>query len=252
MGTQQNFFQDMRPVMAGSGGGVSPGGMYVGAGNAVSYGMTNNLQPLMPAAEIAALKMKLDFEREMFERTNAQDLAAKNADRDAQLQIGMAPWQYKDRVFGTISPLLQQLMGGQSPGGLVGGQNPATPQVDASPIWSPRQIDQQVNAAKANNAQSADTMTRQAQTKLSAQGFGSKSPLLAALEGNIGQARMAQDAEADRGIRWDAASGNAGHVLKGQMANQNAAVAFNDADIKRRQSNNQYATSLLSILGGMV
>ncbi|HUR53513.1 MAG TPA: hypothetical protein VMZ71_05260 [Gemmataceae bacterium] len=204
------------------------------------------------SADIAALKLQQQFQKEMFDRTNPQNLAAANADRAAQLQIGMAPWAYKDKVFGTISPLLQQLTGGQNPGGLVGGQNPATPQVDASPIWNPQQINQQVNSAKANNAQAADTQSKAAQAKTAAQGFGSKSPLLAALEGGIGQARMGADADAERGIRWDAAAGNAGHVMKGQAANQNAAVAFNGQDIERRKANNQYTTSLLSVLGGMV
>lgn len=198
-------------------------------------------------ADIAINNKNLDFAREKM----GVDAANANADRANQMTLGMAPWNFKDKVFGTISPLLQQLMGNQNPGGLVGGQNPATPQVDASPIWNPQQIDQQVNSAKANNAQSADTQSKAAQTKLSAQGFGSKSPLLAALEGNIGQARMGADADAERGIRWDAASGNAGQVLKGQMANQNAAVAFNGQDIDRRKANNQYQTSLLSILGGL-
>lgn len=214
------------------------------------YGMGPGYAPTqVENADVAVNRKNLDFQRDKMQA----DLGNAAADRAVQLQLGMAPWQYKDKVFGTISPLLQQLMGGggTSSNGLVGGQNPATPQVDASPIWSPRQIDQQVNAAKANNAQGADTQVRQAQTKLAGQGFGSKSPLLAALEGNIGQARMAADADVDRGIRWDAASGNAGHVLKGQAANQNAAVAFNNADIERRKTNNQYTTSLLSILGGL-
>lgn len=221
---------------------------YSFTGGPAFYGMGPGYAPTqVPNASVVNNRANLDFAKEkMF-----ADQASAGADRAVQLQLGMAPWQYKDKVFGTISPLLQQLTGGggTSGNGLVGGANPATPQVDASPIWSPRQIDQQVNAAKANNAQGADTQVRQAQTKLAGQGFGSKSPLLAALEGNIGQAKMGADAEVDRGIRWDAASGNAGHVLKGQTANQNAAVAFNNADIERRKTNNQYTTSLLSILG---
>ena len=92
---------------------------------------------------------------------------------------------------------------------------------------------------------------RQAQTKLTSQGFGTKSPLLAALEGNIGQARMAQDATAGREIPWQAAQGNAGQVLKAQQANQGADVALNNADIERRKANNSYTTSLLGILGGL-
>ncbi len=217
-------------------------------GGPAFYGMGPGYAPTqVENAGVANNRANLAFQ----EKKLAADQANAGADRNLQLQLGQLPWQYKDKVFGTISPLLQNLMGNQGPGGTVGGQNPGVPQVDAGPIWSPQQVNQQVNSAKANNAQAADTQSKAAQTKLSAQGFGSKSPLLAALEGNIGQAKMGADADAERGIRWDAAGGNAGHVLKGQMANQGAAIAFNDADIKRRQSNNQYTTSLLSVLGGL-
>jgi hypothetical protein len=212
------------------------------------YGMGAGYAPaeLDPLA-LTLNRQNLAFQEKQLEAANANAAA----DRALQSQLGMMPWAYKNAVFGTVSPLLNQLMGGAS-SGLVGGQNPAVPQVSEAPVWSPQQVDQRVNAAKAGNAQAADTATRQAQTKLAGQGFGSKSPLLAQLSGNIAQARMGGDAAADREIRWDAATGNAAHVQKSQVANQNAAVAFNDQDIKRRQSNNQYTTNLLSLLAGMV
>lgn len=217
-------------------------------GGPAFYGMGAGYAPTqVENAGVVNNRANLGFQKDKL----AADQANAGADRALQLQLGSMPWRFKDKVFGTISPLLQQLMGGQGPGGTVGGQNPAIPQVDASPIWNPQQINQQVNSAKANNAASAETQSVGVQGKLASQGFGSKSPLLAALQGNIGQAKMGADADAERGIRWDAASGNAGQVMKGQTANQNAAVAFNNADIERRKSNNQYTTSLMSILGGL-
>lgn len=203
----------------------------------------------VPNSDLIGLDKNLSFQRDKM----GVDTANAAADRANQFSIAQMPWDYKNKVFGTISPLLTQLTGGAAGGGQVpGGTNLGVERVDESPIWNPQQIGQQVNAAKANNARSADTQTKQAQTKLTSQGFGSKSPLLAALEGNIGQARMGADAEADRQINWGAAQGNAQQVQKAQMSNQGADVAMNSADIERRKASNSYQTSLLGILGGLM
>lgn len=173
------------------------------------------------------------------------------AQRANELQMAQLPWDYKNKVFGAVSPLLQGLMGtGQS--GLVGGQNTPLPTITQGPVWSQQQIDQQVNAQKANNAQAANTQAKQAQQRVAASGFGANSPLLAALQGQAQMGRMAADATAQRETNWNAAQGNAQHLLDTQQAAQNQWAQSNQADIARRESNRQWMTSLAGMLAGMI
>lgn len=228
----------------------SPASIYLNTpGNSPMAGPSNGFAPTqVENSDLLGLDKNLKFQREKL----GVDTASANADRANQFSIAQMPWDYKNKVFGTLSPLLTQLTGGAAGGGIrPGGENLGVERVNESPIWSPQQVGQQVNAAKAGNAQSADTQMKAAQTKLTSQGFGSKSPLLAALEGNIGQARMGQDATAAREIPWQAAQGNATQVMGAQKANQGADIAANAADIERRKANNSYTTSLLGILGGL-
>lgn len=228
----------------------NPASVYLNppASSPLAAGHNGYAPGVVPNADLVGLDKNLGFQREKL----GVDTANQAADRANQLSIAQMPWDYKNKVFGTISPLLTQLTGGAAGGGQTpGGSNLGVERVNESPIWSPQQIGQQVNAAKAGNAQNADTQMKQAQTKLTSQGFGSKSPLLAALEGNIGQARMGQDATAAREIPWQAAQGNSQQVLKAQQSNQGADVAMNAADIERRKANNSFQTSLLGILGGL-
>ena len=52
---------------------------------------------------------------------------------DAQYDIAMRPWEFKDRVWNTVNPLLQGLVGnfggGETKFGLVGGENTALPKL---------------------------------------------------------------------------------------------------------------------------
>lgn len=225
-------------------------------------GFTGGVMPRQEqSAEMAINEARLAFERDQLNRQMEQAAANRvagqetaNADRASNFQLGMAPWNFKDKVFQTVSPLLTGLLGtgagGQSP--LVGGQTTPAPAIDANPIWNPQQVNQQVNATKAGNAASAATQQQQAARKTAGQGFGSRSPLLAALNSGIDQSRMAADADADREIRWGAAEGNAGHVLKAQTANADVWKAQNQIDVERRKANNQYVSSLASIIGGLM
>lgn len=175
------------------------------------------------------------------------------ANRGLQQQLGMAPWAFKDQVFNTVSPLLKGLMGqAQGQAGLVGGQNGPSPQIDAGPVWSPQMIDQQVNAAKAGTAQKAQTQMTANQRNTAASGFGSRSPLLAALNSGVGMQAQAAGTDAERNIRFGAAQGNAQQVLAGQQAQEGQWRDQQDADIRRRQANHQYVTSIAGLLAGMM
>lgn len=176
--------------------------------------------------------------------------ANRAADRDLQMNLGMAPLNFKREVFGQISPLLSGLLTGSTE--RVGGQSSAAPSITRGPVWTGDQIQQQVNAGQAANQASADTQNRATATRLAGQGFGSRSPLAAALQNATGMQTAAANADVDRQTRWDAAQGNADSVYRGdQLATQQWQLA-EDQDIRRRQMQTTYAGNLASVLAGLV
>lgn len=182
------------------------------------------------------------------------------ADRALQERLGLAPINAQNERFNAINPTIQTLLGSLTGGGAagggmfgaVGGSAPPLPQITAAPVYSQQMIDQQVNAAKANNAASTASQNRDLSAKLAGQGFGSKSPLLAALTANNQAQMMGANAAAENDIRFGSASTNAKQLLAGQTAQQQQWSDFNDQDIRRRQSQLSGVASLIGALGGLI
>lgn len=187
------------------------------------------------------------------QQANADRLAATaraDQDRAVQLQLGMAPINLKRDIFGQVSPLLTGLMSGTTE--RVGGQSEAAPSITRGPVWTADQIQQQVNAGQSANLAAADTQNRAAATKMAGQGFGARSPLLAALQGATNMQAQAANTDTDRQTRWDAAQGNADSTYR---TDQLATQAWNQAqeqDIARRQMQTTYAGNLASVLASLV
>ena len=162
----------------------------------------------------------------------------------------MAPIDFKREVFGQVSPLLTGLLTGSTE--RVGGQSGAAPAVARGPIWTDQMIGEQINAGRGANLAAADTQNRAAATKMAGQGFGTRSPLLAALQGATNMQAAAANSDLARETRWDAAQGNADQTYR---TDQLAVQAWNQAeqqDIQRRQMQTTYAGNLASVLAGLV
>lgn len=153
---------------------------------------------------------------------------------------------------GRFNALLPMLQGALGQADLVGGVSREGPQINASPVWSGQQIGEQVNAAQARNNASTQSGQRGLSQSFAGRGFGSNSPLLQALSTGMDMNRMRQNSEDTREINWGAAQGNARHVLAAQQAQEAQIANRNQEDIERRRSANNYKSSLLGILGGMV
>lgn len=178
------------------------------------------------------------------------DNANRAADRDLQFNLGMAPINFKREVFGQVSPLLTGLLTGSTE--RVGGQSDAAPSIARGPVWTDDMIQQQINAGQASNQASADTQNRGAADKLAGQGFGTRSPLVAALQGATNMQTAAANADLARTTRWDAAQGNADQVYRtDQLATQQWDQAQRQ-DIDRRQMMNTYSANLASVLASLV
>lgn len=195
---------------------------------------------------------QLAFQSGQADKQRAYEGEQRSADRNAELTLGMAPINLKRDIFNQVSPLLTGLLGQNQGGGLVGGANTVQPSISRGPMFSDQQINQQVNAAKSGNAQMAETANQAAAKKTAGQGFGSRSPLLAALQGQTNAARMGADADAERDIRFGAAQKNADQTYRTDQLAEQQWNDLQDADIRRRQSNLNYTTSLAGILGGLL
>lgn len=161
------------------------------------------------------------------------------------------PHILEQQRFDKIFPLIRQGMQ-QSPFIPVGGQSGPSPEISVGPVWNQNQIQRQVNAARATNDAATQGLMRRTQQQLGGQGFASNSPLLKALQSNQQMQNVAANADAERGIRWDSAEGNAGQLLKTQQARENQFANRQGEDIERRKAANQQQSALLSILAGMV
>ncbi len=179
-----------------------------------------------------------------------------DANRALQRELSMAPLQFQKSKFNAVMPLISNILGGH--GGQMnmgfagggGGPMPAQQQTKVGDMFTPEQIQQQVNAAKAGNAQQAQTAVQQQQRGAGGRGISSGSPLLAALQGQIQAAQMAGDADSERGIRLGSAQANAQNRLQtGQLAEQQWLNAQDQA-LRRQQLGYAGPASLLSALGG--
>lgn len=94
------------------------------------------------------------------------------------------------------------------------------PQIDTSPIWTPEHMQQQINAQRAYTDMSTANRINEMQTSAAGRGFGSQSPILAALQGQYQAAGLASNVENERLSRMQGAQENARHRLDAQTARE--------------------------------
>lgn len=130
-------------------------------------------------------------------------------------RIGLGNQQSRfNQVFGALSPLLGQLGQWGANSQQIGG----TPTINTNPIWNPQQIQQQVNAGRAQNDQATQTQMRLAGQQMAGRGFGANSPLAAAIQGQLAGQNLATNADTERQTRMGMTQANAGHQLGAQTA----------------------------------
>lgn len=146
-------------------------------------------------------------------------------------------------VTGQISALSNQL-------GAPGSAGQA-PKIDASPIWTPSQIQGQVNSQVAgNDAQTAGNIRQNAQG-LAGRGFGGRSPLLSELTAQSQGQGMQANNQVRQAVPFNAAQGNAQQLLAGQQAQQGQFQSGEENQIQRQQIAAQQRSALLSTLSSL-
>lgn len=234
----------VRGVNQGAAGGVdrtNPGYLYdsdVASTNAAGEWSYKNAQQ---AADASRYGSELSAEASKFGSKADYDLGMANLGED-QRQF--------NQQYGTLSGILSGYGSGDNYA-RVGGQNTAQQAIDTSPIWSDQQIQQRVNAARAQNDASAQSQAQQAARTMSGQGFSSASPILAALQGQTYNTNRAANTQAENDLRWTAAEGNKAHVLAAQKAAEDQWMDYNTADIERRKAAANYYGTIASALASI-
>ena len=223
--------------------------------------------------QMAILGQRLSREQETG-RTDEENLA-RNVLTQKQ---GFAEKQF-NRVFPWMQDVTGQALGkfpgsggapGGGAGGMTGGYNPygavdlpklpAQSGISTGDIWNPQQVQQKVNAARAFNDQSTASQMAKMEGSLAGRGYGSTSPLLMALKGNLQGKNMIANTQAGTTIPWEAAQGNAQQRLSSEQARAAVNTALQQALLQAQTSQRNTATSaaasnqnaLLQALGSMV
>lgn len=113
----------------------------------------------------------------------------------------------------------------------------AGPDIAAGPIWNPQQISQRVNAMRSGNDATTAGLANRMRGSFAARGFGGNSPLAAALGAQSQHSNLMANTAGENTLRWNAAEGNAKHLLAGQALQENQAGRRDNTNAERgRQS----------------
>lgn len=139
---------------------------------------------------------------------------------------------FLQNAWNTIQPQ-QPFFGAGGAFGMINPYGPGgdskRPTVSSGPIWNGQQIQGKVNASRGQNDAITGNRISSTQGDLAWRGFGSFSPLGAALAAQMGGQNLQANTANDQTTRWNAAEGNARHVQAGQIANAQASNAYDAA-----------------------
>lgn len=172
---------------------------------------------------------------------------------DAQ-KLASIPVNAQMQRFNAILPMLSGQFSALNQRGSekVGGDNGTPPPISAGPTLNPQQIQQQVNSSRAANDQSTQGKIANSASSLAGRGFGSNSPLQAALAQGYQNSNMATNTANETATRLNAAQQNAGQLLNSQQALSNQWATGNQLDIQRKAPYFQQQNALISALAGLV
>lgn len=181
-------------------------------------------------------------------------LARLNARTELQrANIANAPARMQQKRFNTVFPWLKGQIADLSGkfGSTVGGESGQGPTISAAPIIDPVTLQGQINAMRARSGMHAATQARLAGRSAAASGMGG-SPLLSAMQRQIGQRSYADQMAGERELRLGSAQLNASHLLDAQKAREQQFASRMSEDIARRQQVFGLLPGLLGAISGMV
>ena len=162
---------------------------------------------------------------------------------------------YANAKFNTVYPFVQSSLAAAQNAPTTPGLSFSPPFINTRGVYTPAQIQAQVNLAWARNDSRTQAQILQTQKELAGRGFSSNSPLLEALKvGYLGQ-NLRSNNEAATTIRLQSAQANADQTLKAQellntQFNQQQGVAI---ESEKNQVTRQVGLvgALASLIGGI-
>lgn len=156
----------------------------------------------------------------------------------------------RDRYNQLFPYISSQLNGGgsssSSASGAAGGGT--APEITTGGVYSPQQIQEQVNSVQSGNDRSGATAYRKAQSDLGGRGFGNNSPLLAQIQSNLAIGTQAANANAAQSLPFQAAQANSDQRLKSQVANSEQYSQRQQEGIQRQSNQITQNNALLQAL----
>jgi hypothetical protein len=269
-----NYDKGFRPMGTGGGYMINTGGSGGANGNRgaeemalarARAGWDKDSQNRGFANSVQLQGMNNDLQRYLGDQGNAtarytadQSNASARLATTLQHQLGMTGLNNQqgrfDSVWGMIKDPFSKALsgfggsGGYQGSGPVGGPQPG---INASPIYSQSQIQQQVNAGKAAGDTRAEGDVARMRQSMAARGFG-QGPAAFDLERGIRGKALASSMANERETRMGAAGQNAEHVLKAQMGQEEQYRNRQQEDIDRKTKYMSSFAGLLGSIGGLV
>jgi hypothetical protein len=205
-------------------------------------------QKQLQDAQLAAQRYGVDV------NAGVQREGYANQARIAQMQSDASKYPYllKQQRWEQIWPFAQNLLAG-GPGSWMSGyrgqgQVGQQPTISDAPIYSQMDIQNQVNATRAQNDAALASRQAQLSKDMAGKGYGSRSPLAMALNNAMFGQNLAGNTAAEQQLRWNAAQGNAQQVLEAQKAREGQFASRQNEEIER----NKVQSGILSqLLGGI-
>lgn len=111
------------------------------------------------------------------------------------------------------------------------------PAITTGKIWNDQQIQERVNAMRGSEQAGSEGDVRRLRKGLSSRGFGGNSPLYQALAQNRQAQARSSMTSGENDLRWNAAQGNAEHLLRSEQSNLLRSQIMNDDNFRRAQAN---------------
>lgn len=170
---------------------------------------------------------------------------------DVQARESAANRAFSQQKFNTIFGQLQGLTNQLGKPVTPGGQSGTGPAINVHGVYSPQDIQQQTNAARAFNDQTYATQMRNFAQGAAGRGFASSSPLIAAMQGQLQGQNLAANADTSREIHQKSLQANADAVLKQQGAQESQFASRQQEDIARRTPIYGQQNALIAALAGL-
>lgn len=259
----QNYQSAMQALMAQGylNASVSPATVFLDQSgfpnpNPLGFGpRIKDLGPRTPTIQERLQESQLAFERDRL----AQERELFGGESPAE-RIASQDRAFQQQKFNTLFELLSGQLGdsGTDPQAGPATQGPYVPisvskgpDIATDPVFGSHMIQQMKNEARARAAAQADTAIRSAGNRAAAQGFAGESPLLQALQANLGfQGRALGEQEAFAAAR-EAAAANADQILRSQMASNAAHTDYERNRIASFQAATGARNAVLAMLAGL-